>query len=106
MAEDDFHVVDDEPSAEAEAADVSATPLREAELDGLRIRELAAERRAIYRQRSYCVIFASFCAVAAMQLIWNAVREVRAAGWHDKPRLYAAGAAAAAIAAAFIARQG
>ena len=105
MAEDDFHVVDDEP-AESQEGDAAGTPpAHAAELDGLRIRQLAAERRAIYRQRSYCVIFAAFCAVAAAQLIWSAVRETRVAGWSGKAMMFAGGALFAAIGAAYIACQ-
>jgi hypothetical protein len=43
-------------------------------LDALRVRQLAAARRAAYRVRSYCLIAALFCIVAAMQFLWNGVR--------------------------------
>jgi hypothetical protein len=50
------------------------------ELDGLRIRQIAAARRAAYRARSYCVIGTAGCAVAAIQLAWMAVTVTRQSG--------------------------
>jgi hypothetical protein len=46
------------------------------ELDGLRIRQLAQGRRAIYRSRSYALIAALVCLVAAVQLCLNAARRL------------------------------
>jgi hypothetical protein len=43
-------------------------------LDGLRIRRLAAARKAAYRARSHSVIAAVACLVLAAQLIWQATR--------------------------------
>jgi hypothetical protein len=40
------------------------------ELDGIRIRRLAAERRAAYRARSHCIIGAAACFVLELQLVW------------------------------------
>jgi uncharacterized membrane protein YidH (DUF202 family) len=41
----------------------------EDELNGLRIRQLAALRRAAYRSRSYCIIAMVVCAVGIVQII-------------------------------------
>lgn len=54
---------------------------REDELSGLRIRQLAAAKRAAYRSRSYCVVAAIVCVVAVVQLVWNGVATIRAIGF-------------------------
>ena len=46
------------------------------ELDGIRIRRLAAVRKAAYRARSHCIIAAVACLVVAIQLIWSAVERL------------------------------
>ena len=51
------------------------------ELNALHIRYVAAERRAKYRARSWCLIAAAVCAVATAQLLWMIVRQYRAAAW-------------------------
>ena len=52
------------------------------DLDGLRVRSVATEKRAMIRHESYCVIGAAGSLVGAIQLIINAVsRIVR----HDGP---------------------
>src|SRR5580765_7660908 len=81
MAEDDFRVVDDEPGDEDGGGEDEAAPGREAEFDDARIRRLSGERRAIFRQRSYCIVLTGFCVVAMFELIWSAAREVRHVGW-------------------------
>lgn len=68
--------------------ETDAAPGDESELDGLRIRQLAAGRRAAYRSRSYCVIAAVVCAVAVVQLSWNGVLLLRATGVTLKPISY------------------
>jgi hypothetical protein len=92
MAEDEFHIVDDvgeppEPDA-PEAPAARARAHAQAELDGVRIRRLAAARRALYRQRSYCIVAAGFCAVAAGELAWTAIALFSAAGWRLRPGAY------------------
>src|SRR5687768_14742946 len=52
------------------AADVPGAITRDDELDGLRIRQLATARRAAYRARSYAIIAAIVCLVAAGQFTW------------------------------------
>src|SRR5688572_24186871 len=52
------------------AADVPGAITRDDELDGLRIRQLATARRAAYRARSYAIIAAVVCLVAAGQFVW------------------------------------
>jgi predicted RNA-binding Zn-ribbon protein involved in translation (DUF1610 family) len=61
---------------EPETADVP-----EEELSAIRIRQIAAGRRATYRARSYCIIAAGVCAVATVQLVWMIVQQTRALGW-------------------------
>jgi Flp pilus assembly protein TadB len=65
------------PAAEMQAPDLS----REDELSGLRIRQLATEKRAAYRSRSYCVVAAIGCVVAMVQLAWYGVSTFRASGF-------------------------
>jgi hypothetical protein len=47
------------------------------DLDGVKIRQLAAVRRAAFRSRSYCVVGAMFCMVASGQLIFKATVHLR-----------------------------
>jgi hypothetical protein len=73
------------------------------ELDGLRIRQLAALRRAAYRSRSYCFIAFAAAVVAAIQLIVNAVHHLQ---WHQsirRPLLYLCAAITLLVAARFFA---
>jgi hypothetical protein len=49
----------------------------DAELDGVRIRQLSTLRRATYRSRSYAMIWSTVCAVATVQFIIMAAREDR-----------------------------
>jgi hypothetical protein len=51
------------------------------ELNAMKIRQLAAGRRATYRARSYSIIAAGVCAVAAIQLIWMIVQQTKSRGW-------------------------
>jgi hypothetical protein len=80
-------------------------PEAERSLSGLRVRQLAAERRATYRARSYYFIGLGECAVAAAQLVLITVRHVRHAGWQLRPVGYVCGVLAAAVAAAFFYRR-
>jgi hypothetical protein len=68
----------DEPPPEAEP-DVPPPP--DEELSALRIRNLAAARRATYRARSYCLIAAAACLVCVVQLIWMIARQTHERGW-------------------------
>jgi hypothetical protein len=65
-------IVDDTREQEA-----PPTPQRDEELDGLKIRQLIALRRGAIRARSWCLIAAAVCVVAAIQLIIKTVRNVR-----------------------------
>ena len=71
-----FPVVDDEEPEPQEPSD-----LPEDELSAIRIRQIAAGRRATYRARSYCIIATGVCAVATVQLAWMIVQQFRATGW-------------------------
>ncbi len=75
------------------------------ELSAVRIRQLAAARRAAYRSRSYCVIAAIVCVVAAVQIAWNAIAMLRAAGFGFRPIAYVPVAALAVWGAGFFFRK-
>jgi hypothetical protein len=70
----------DLPDAEADEPSES-TDVPEDELSAIRIRQIAAGRRASYRARSYCIIAATVCLVATAELISIIVRQYRLAGW-------------------------
>lgn len=55
-------------------------PTPEEEIDSIRIKRLALERRAVIRARSYCLIAAGGCAVGAAQFIYFAVNQMRSGG--------------------------
>ena len=79
------------PAAAGEIGSVADSPPaddREDELSGLRIRQLAAARRAAYRSRSHCVVGALVCVVAVVQLTWNGVRSLLASGFGARPIVY------------------
>ena len=57
--------------------DAPAPPSPDNELDGVRIKQLAALRRATYRSRSYAIIAAAACAVTIGQLGWMIFRQLR-----------------------------
>ena len=61
--------------------DEDAHDPRQDELDGLRIRQLAALRRASYRACSYAIIAAAACVVVTAQLGWMTIRYVRSIGF-------------------------
>ena len=63
---------------EIPAADIG--PPAVDELDGVRIRQLAAARRAMYRIRSYYVIGAAASGVVAIELLWMAYGRIRTTG--------------------------
>ena len=79
------------PAAASEFGTLADSPPaddREDELSGLRIRQLAAARRAAYRSRSHCVVGALVCVVAVVQLTWNGVRALLATGFSARPIAY------------------
>jgi hypothetical protein len=71
------------------------------ELNGMRIRQLAALRRAAYRTRSYCVIAFGACAVTAVQLIVNAIHRLDGHQPLLRPILYLCGSVVLLAAAAY-----
>ena len=75
------------------------------ELDGLRIRQFAAGRRAAYRARSYAVIATTVCVVAAGQLAWYALDHTRHVGLDVWPFAYGLGALLALLGGVFFARK-
>ena len=54
---------------------------RQDDLDGARILQISKLRRSAYRSRSYCIIGAILCAVAAVKLGINCVKLVWNVGW-------------------------
>jgi hypothetical protein len=90
------HLVDYE-TPEVPGDSISQTAdAREDELDGVRIRQLAALRRGAYRARSYAIIGSVACFVVVVQLVLMTVKNVRASGWGLYPIGYIQGACAAA----------
>jgi len=83
----------------------AAPPGGEDALNAFRIRQLAAARRAAYRSRSYCVIGALVCVVAAVQLAWTGVQLLRGIGFALRPTSYLLFAILAAWAAVYFFRQ-
>jgi hypothetical protein len=53
------------------------SPDADAELSGLRIRQVTSLRRGAFRSRSYCIIGAAACAVCAIQLVVMMVKLAR-----------------------------
>ncbi len=82
-------------------SEVAPEPIddREDELDGVRIRQLAAGRRAAYRARSYAVIASIVCAVAAGDLVYHAAIRIRDSDWSVWTIAYIAFAITAAMGA-------
>jgi hypothetical protein len=60
----------------------------EAELSGLRIRQIAALRRGAYRARSYCIVAFVALLVAGIKLIILTARHVHHDGWGWRPIAY------------------
>jgi hypothetical protein len=79
------------------ASDDELTESRDDELDGLRIRQLAALRRGAYRARSYAIIGAVAGFVVAVQLGIMTVTYVRSRGWGLWPAWYVLFAIATAM---------
>ena len=77
-AGDEF-VVDDTAAAERRREERD----RE-ELDGLKIRQIAAGKRAANRSRTYCLVVAIAGLVAAIQLGWKAFKALRFQGWTNQ----------------------
>ena len=63
---------------------------RSAELDGLRIRQLATLRRAAYRSRSHAIIALLVCAVAVVHTSILLAQHLRYFGWGWRPPVYIA----------------
>jgi len=60
----------------------------DAELDGLRIGQIARARGAAMRFSSYCVIGAAACGVGGVDLLWRALRRIEIVGVTGRPLLY------------------
>jgi hypothetical protein len=69
---DDFYVEDDLP-----ADDQPSPQATKDEFDSKRIQNIAKLRRAAVRSRGYLLIGSAFCAVLAIQMIWNSVGRFR-----------------------------
>ena len=92
---------DSESSCEQTETDPSAPPTStqttDAELSELRIRQVSSLRRGAYRARSWCIIAAVVCAVAAIKLVQMLVVD-----WRSGMTLAPIGEALAAAAAVMI----
>ena len=64
------------------------------ELNGVRIRQLAALRRAAYRSRSYCIIAIGVCAVGIVQIGYELLLARRSGATALRQILYILGAIA------------
>ena len=78
---------------------------RAAELDGMRIRQLASLRRAAYRSRSHAVIAMLLCAVAVIQAGILLVEHLLQFGIAPRVALYAAFVLVGGYGAVFFARR-
>ena len=68
--------------AQEEEAAARRAEERQSELDGLRMRHVIVTRRAAIRSRTYNVLGAAGCVMAAVKLGIIAVQQGRRAGWH------------------------
>ena len=69
---DDFYVEDDLPPDDQPPPQATKD-----EFDSKRIQNIAKLRRAAVRSRGYLLIGSAFCAVLAIQMIWNSVGRFR-----------------------------
>lgn len=67
---------------------------REEALSGIRIRQISALRRGLYRTRTYFIVAAAACVMFAAQLSLSALGHVRLSGVRPRPVLYAMAAVA------------
>jgi predicted RNA-binding Zn-ribbon protein involved in translation (DUF1610 family) len=73
---------------EAEAAREEVALGKEAELDGLRMRNVVALRRTAMRSRSYAIVGGCACVVGAVKLGLMTYDEVKVAGWGVWPTAF------------------
>jgi len=100
---DDEGVVDDQEAEEARRAEEAQR--REDELDASRFRQVAAQRRGLYRSRSLVIVGVIGLIVAACQLAFYTVTRVQTYGWGTRPTAYVFAAIACLIAAAMLGRR-
>jgi hypothetical protein len=81
---------DIQDDSESEKTEPAPTDDRSAELDGVRIRQLSALRRAAYRSRSHAVIAMLVCAVAVVHTSVLLVQHLWRIGWGWNPLVYIA----------------
>lgn len=58
------------------------------ELSALRIKQIATLRGTAYRSRSYAIVAGTACAVIAVQLLWNTIRDLRGGVFSSKSAGY------------------
>ena len=75
------------------------------ELDGLRIRQLAALKRGAFRARSFALIGVVTSIVAAIKLVLMTLSQVRTRGWSPSPIGFALFAIVALMLAGYFARR-
>lgn len=101
----EWEVVDDAPPDVLEYEAPGTAEPGDARMSAVRVRQLSAERRGAYRLRSYCVIGLGLCLVLGVQLAAMTITGARAAGFGPRQIGYACGAAAAGMAASYLARR-
>src|SRR4051794_23728897 len=85
---------------------VVAQPSPEEELDGQRIRQFTALRRGAIRARSWCLIAATVCGVAAVQLVIKSIQNVRHThAWGLRPTGFVLFAVAALMVGGYFVRR-
>src|SRR5438046_2994861 len=78
---------------------------RSAELDGLRIRQLATLRRAAYRSRSHAIVAMLVCAAAVVQAGYLLIQHLIHAGFSGRVLIYTGFILAGAYGAFFFSRR-
>jgi hypothetical protein len=89
------------PAADTPAEEVQADH-ELGELDSLRMRHIVVVRRAAIRSRTYCIVGAIGCLMAAVKLGLMTFSDVRRTGWHLRQALYVLLGAAAVYGMAFL----
>jgi hypothetical protein len=108
VTEQPEHNCDDPPeSASADNAphDLTYDPHRQDELDGVRIRQLAALKRGAYRARSFAIIGCVASFVVAVKLALMTAGHVQARGWGAWPLGFASSSLVAMMLGSYFGRR-
>lgn len=99
-----FAAAGEDVPEESETLDYHSIPPPDQPLSELRIRQISALRRASYRSRSWVIIGAAVCLVAALKLLLSAIIDVRA-GRRSAPIGYALAAVALFMICGYLVRR-